>query len=194
MKLKIDENLPSESLELLRVAGYDAITVVEEGLAGAEDAALAEVCKAEQRVFVTLDADFADIRSYPPKQFRGIVVLRVRTYPAYSRYCEVSSKSSRRILPTASSGSSRRGASECASKRTGLLDSSCLHFRVSLYRFSPTECRHAAVASRVSTASALLLFAFLPQPLHALLDRPVVNGAAGEHRQNVARYVVSEHE
>lgn len=78
MKLKIDENLPSESLELLRVAGYDAITVVEEGLAGAEDAALAEVCKAEQRVFVTLDADFADIRSYPPKQFRGIVVLRLK--------------------------------------------------------------------------------------------------------------------
>jgi predicted nuclease of predicted toxin-antitoxin system len=34
MRFKIDENLPAELAELLRVVGYDAATVVQEGLGG----------------------------------------------------------------------------------------------------------------------------------------------------------------
>jgi predicted nuclease of predicted toxin-antitoxin system len=77
MRSKIDENMPAEAAELLRKAGWDCTTVYEEGLNGAEDSRISAVCRTEQRVLFTLDQDFADIRSYPPADYPGIVVLCV---------------------------------------------------------------------------------------------------------------------
>jgi hypothetical protein len=45
-------------------------------LSGHPDVDVAQVCRAEQRVIVTLDLDFSDIRAYPPEDHAGIVVLR----------------------------------------------------------------------------------------------------------------------
>lgn len=78
MQFKIDENLPIEIAELLIDAGYDAKTANEQQLQGIRDPILIDVCKSEQRVLVTLDIDFSDIRAYPPEEFLGIIVLRVR--------------------------------------------------------------------------------------------------------------------
>jgi predicted nuclease of predicted toxin-antitoxin system len=78
MKFKIDENLPVEAAELLRQAGYDAATVHEENLVGKPDADIASVCQTEKRAIITLDTDFADIRTYPPDQFSGLIVLRLK--------------------------------------------------------------------------------------------------------------------
>ncbi len=79
MRFKLDENLPREAVKLLTEAGHEAITVTEQGLAGAEDEAIHAVCSQEKRVLVTLDAGFADIRRYPPKEHSGIIVLRPRS-------------------------------------------------------------------------------------------------------------------
>ena len=78
MKFKVDENLPVELAELLRNEGYDAITVIEQNLSGRSDSIVASVCKREKRIIITLDTDFADIREYPPAQYPGIIVLRIR--------------------------------------------------------------------------------------------------------------------
>src|SRR3990172_5316098 len=77
MKFKLDENLPIEAAALLRDAGIDASTVTEQHLSGAADPMLFAVCQREQRTLVTLDTDFADIRSYPPESHAGVVVLRL---------------------------------------------------------------------------------------------------------------------
>ncbi len=77
MQFKIDENLPIEIAELLTNAGHNAKTVNEQQLQGAKDPVLIDVCKSENRVLVTLDTDFSDIRAYPPQEFSGIIVLRV---------------------------------------------------------------------------------------------------------------------
>ena len=77
MRFKIDENLPGEFVEMLRGAQHDAQSVLDEGLGGAPDTRLAEVCRSEQRAIVTLDLDFADIRAYPPHEQAGLIVLRV---------------------------------------------------------------------------------------------------------------------
>jgi predicted nuclease of predicted toxin-antitoxin system len=77
MQFKIDENLPVEIVELLINAGHDAKTVNEQQLQGVRDPVLIDVCKSENRVPVTLDTDFSDIRAYPPQEFSGIIVLRV---------------------------------------------------------------------------------------------------------------------
>lgn len=80
MRFKVDENLPLIVAQHLRDAGHDAITVVEQNMVGAKDATLAEVCQNEQRCMITLDLDFADIRTYPPGDFAGLVVLRLRRH------------------------------------------------------------------------------------------------------------------
>ncbi len=78
MKFKIDENLPVEVANLLEENGYDAVTVLQQKLAGESDANIAGVCQREKRALVTLDADFANIRSYPPDDFWGLIVLRLK--------------------------------------------------------------------------------------------------------------------
>jgi predicted nuclease of predicted toxin-antitoxin system len=79
MKFKTDENLPAEVAERSRQAGFDAMTVVEQRLTGAPDARVAEVCRGEARVLVTLDLDFADIRAHPPGTGPGVIILRPRS-------------------------------------------------------------------------------------------------------------------
>ncbi|MEM1013581.1 MAG: DUF5615 family PIN-like protein, partial [Planctomycetota bacterium] len=54
LAFKIDENLPQEAAALLREAGYDAVTVIDQGLEGGADDPLAEICRAEGRALVTL--------------------------------------------------------------------------------------------------------------------------------------------
>ncbi len=78
MKFKVDENLPVEVAETLRQAGHDAFTVLEQGLGGVSDKHIADICKSEQRAIVTLDVGFGDIRTYPPVEHSGIIVLRLK--------------------------------------------------------------------------------------------------------------------
>ena len=78
IKFKIDENLPVDVSTLLNQAGYGTHTVYDEELAGEADSELIEICRQEQRTLITLDTDFCDIRTYPPKYFSGIIVLRVK--------------------------------------------------------------------------------------------------------------------
>ncbi len=77
MRFKTDENLPGEAAELLRSAGHDALTVFEQSLGGEPDPDLASICRREQRALVTLDLGFADIRTYPPEEYQGLIVLRL---------------------------------------------------------------------------------------------------------------------
>ncbi|MEQ1894034.1 MAG: DUF5615 family PIN-like protein [Planctomycetota bacterium] len=78
MKLfKIDENLPEVVAERLRGAGHDALSVVEQGLAGSSDGCIEEVVRREHRALITLDLGFADIRRHPPDEYDGIIVLRL---------------------------------------------------------------------------------------------------------------------
>lgn len=83
-KFKIDENLPEVAAEILRSAGFDAQTVLFEGLGGAPDAAIASVCLQEQRAIITLDLDFSDIKTYPPERYPGIIVLRLQNHSTSS--------------------------------------------------------------------------------------------------------------
>ena len=50
MKFKSDENLPAEVVALLRSAGHDAHSVLDEDLGGTSDTSLAEVCRKEGRI------------------------------------------------------------------------------------------------------------------------------------------------
>lgn len=75
-RVKLDENLPRRVEPALRALGIDVETALSEGLSGAQDPMLLAACVAEDRILITLDLDFADIRTYPPGTTRGIWVLR----------------------------------------------------------------------------------------------------------------------
>ena len=79
MKFKVDENLPIEVVRLLENNGHDALTVLGQNLGGEPDSRIAQVCKEEKRALITLDTDFSDIRTYPPEEFFGLIVLRLIT-------------------------------------------------------------------------------------------------------------------
>jgi len=49
---------------LLRQAGFEADTVAEEYLSGADDSTVADAVRSGVRVLVTLDRDFGDIRNF----------------------------------------------------------------------------------------------------------------------------------
>jgi predicted nuclease of predicted toxin-antitoxin system len=77
MRFKIDENLHDDVAAVVMAAGHDVQTVYDEGLRGSPDDAIARHCQLEDRALVTLDLDFADIRTYPPAAHAGFIVLRV---------------------------------------------------------------------------------------------------------------------
>jgi predicted nuclease of predicted toxin-antitoxin system len=79
MRFKVDENLPEELAQLLRHAGWDAATVVEQELGGAEDHRIEEVCDTENRILVTFDRGFGNIRAYVPGDHPGFIVFRLRS-------------------------------------------------------------------------------------------------------------------
>lgn len=77
MKIKLDENLGSRGADLLRQSGHDVLTVFDQGLAGADDPIIAEVCRVESRCLVTLDLGFGNPLVYRPGDYAGIAVLRL---------------------------------------------------------------------------------------------------------------------
>lgn len=83
LKFKVDENLPAEAADLLASAGHDAVTVWDQRMVGQSDSNVARVCRQEGRVVVTLDLDFADIRTFPPADHAGIIVFRLTLLDKY---------------------------------------------------------------------------------------------------------------
>lgn len=77
MKLKLDENLGHYEAGLFRSADHDVSTVFDQGLAGGEDRSVIECCRAESRTLVTYDLGFSNPIVFPPRDYPGIIVIRI---------------------------------------------------------------------------------------------------------------------
>lgn len=78
MKFKIDENISKSAAYLLNDHGHEAETVFFENITGIKDEELIEICKSENRCLITLDHDFSDLKKYPPENYPGIILLKVK--------------------------------------------------------------------------------------------------------------------
>ncbi|QNN22202.1 DUF5615 family PIN-like protein [Planctomycetales bacterium ZRK34] len=78
MKIKLDENLPTEAAELFAEHGHDVHTVPDENLTGRDDRTIFDAARSEHRVLITQDLDFSDVRRYQPGTHPGIVLVRLR--------------------------------------------------------------------------------------------------------------------
>ncbi|MFQ5829127.1 MAG: DUF5615 family PIN-like protein [Candidatus Methylomirabilia bacterium] len=90
VKLKLDENLSRYLKQNLGALQHDAKTAAEQGLLAQPDTAVAAAAKGEQRMLLTLDLEFGDLRKYPPGSHPGIILFRPRSFGpvAVNRFVE----------------------------------------------------------------------------------------------------------
>jgi predicted nuclease of predicted toxin-antitoxin system len=77
VKLKLDENIDTRVVTLLRLAGHDVATVPGQGLMSAPDEEVIEVCRTEERCLITCDRGFGNRVKYNPLNYSGIVIIRL---------------------------------------------------------------------------------------------------------------------
>jgi|SRR5271166_2575083 len=78
MKIKLDENLPTQLARDLKALGHDVHTVHDEGLSGKADTEVWSAAQEDTRFLVTQDLDFSDARKFTPGLHQGILLLRLR--------------------------------------------------------------------------------------------------------------------
>jgi len=76
IRIKLDENFSPSLAGLFRSQGFDAHSVLEESLSGANDSVIYQTCIQEERCLITFDTDFCNILNYPADEMRGIIVIR----------------------------------------------------------------------------------------------------------------------
>ena len=77
MRLLLDENVQGPTLDFLRSLGHDVCSVGDQGLGSLDDPVIFEHACRTQRVLLTYNTDFADIRQLLGKHHSGIVRLRI---------------------------------------------------------------------------------------------------------------------
>ncbi len=86
MNIFADECVYKVTVALLRSWGHDVLTAQEVGLAGKPDEEILAYATVHERVLITIDMDFSNIRHYPPKSHKGIIVVKIRPRNANQVY------------------------------------------------------------------------------------------------------------
>ena len=89
MRIKTDENIHADVAAMLCVAGHDVSTVPAQGLGGQKDGVIGGACSREKRALITQDLHFANVLNYPPGQYAGLIVLRLRRQDAANQVAAV---------------------------------------------------------------------------------------------------------
>jgi len=77
IKVLLDQGLPRTAAGLLREIGRDVQHVSERGMSQAEDVAIIEVARQEERIVVTLDADFHALLAVSGAQKPSVLRIRM---------------------------------------------------------------------------------------------------------------------
>jgi predicted nuclease of predicted toxin-antitoxin system len=78
MQLLADENIQQVTVWFLREQGWDILWAADESLAGADDARLFARAQERQRILLTYNAHFADLRKLAAHPHHGIIRLRFK--------------------------------------------------------------------------------------------------------------------
>jgi predicted nuclease of predicted toxin-antitoxin system len=77
MKLLLDQGTPRSAATILRRAGFDAVHTGEAGLGEAEDSEIIRRATLEDRVVITLDADFHRLLALAQAQKPSVIRIRI---------------------------------------------------------------------------------------------------------------------
>jgi predicted nuclease of predicted toxin-antitoxin system len=78
VKIKFDENIPVSVVQVLASHGHDVHSVWDEGLVGRRDQEIWVRCQQEERLLITQDLDFVDLRKFQPGSHFGIILVRIQ--------------------------------------------------------------------------------------------------------------------
>lgn len=84
----LDQGIPRTAADLLRSRGFDAVHVGEIGMAAASDLSIIQLAEKEQRVVVTLDADFHAILAQSGAHKPSVIRLREEGFKA-AQVCDM---------------------------------------------------------------------------------------------------------
>ena len=84
MKVLLDQGTPRSAATILRREGFDAVHTAETGLAEAEDSEIIRRAALEDRVVITLDADFHTILALTQAQKPSVIRIRIEGLRAES--------------------------------------------------------------------------------------------------------------
>ena len=79
MKIKLDENVTTGVIPVLKKLGHDIHSTSDEGLTGKPDAEIWSATQSEQRFLITQDLDFSDAKKFAPGTHHGILLLRLHS-------------------------------------------------------------------------------------------------------------------
>jgi predicted nuclease of predicted toxin-antitoxin system len=77
MRIKLDENLPVELVAMISSQRHDVDTVPAENLVSASDDVIWRAAQSANRVLITQDLDFSDVRRFEPGQHHGLILVRL---------------------------------------------------------------------------------------------------------------------
>lgn len=76
-----DQCVPASISEGLQSVGHDVVRLREHLPPNAVDPAVIAKAQELQRILVSLNGDFADIVTYPPSKFGGIIAIQLHNHP-----------------------------------------------------------------------------------------------------------------
>ena len=86
MHIKVDEDIPPVAAIWLQERGYEASTVVDQGMGGWQDDPLWQAVQAGQQFLLTADKGFGDIRLYSPGSHEEEPVFKVAVVPVQDAF------------------------------------------------------------------------------------------------------------
>ncbi len=76
-----DHCVPNSVLQILRGAGHKVLILKEHIRPDSDDAVVIAKAQELNSILVSLNGDFADITTYPPARYKGIIALQVKNHP-----------------------------------------------------------------------------------------------------------------
>ncbi|MDP2920436.1 MAG: DUF5615 family PIN-like protein [Dehalococcoidia bacterium] len=76
-----DHCVPNYVVQYLREAGHEVLRLQDHIPADSPDQVVISHAQEIDAILLSLNGDFADIVTYPPARFKGIVALQVRNHP-----------------------------------------------------------------------------------------------------------------
>lgn len=81
LRFFVDHCVPRSVAEALRQDGHEVVLLGEVLPTDAPDPVVVAEAQKQAAILVSLNGDFADIVSYPPARYGGIIGLQVRNHP-----------------------------------------------------------------------------------------------------------------
>jgi len=76
-----DHCIPNLVIQTLRDAGHEVFRLQNHIAPDSSDALVISKTQELDSILISLDADFSDIVTYPPRNYKGIIALQVRNHP-----------------------------------------------------------------------------------------------------------------